>query len=137
MLPFIAALSLAGVALISEFGLYQKLILPKLPEIQSVPVEWWIGMLIPLVLVGLLLGYSCGSIRSALSCASGGTVGLIAYEFVMAWLNQPGHLKSWANEDSVYFFTTHALIVFVVVLLVVLAGFGTNRLIDYRESPMT
>ncbi len=134
--PLVTALSLAGVALLSEFALYQNLVLPKLPESQYVPLGWWLTMLIPLALTSLLLGFSCRSIRSVLASASAGTLGLVAYEFVMARLNQPGHLKSFAIEDPVYFFITHALVIFVAVLIVVLAGFEAHRLIDHRRESL-
>jgi hypothetical protein len=127
-IALIAAVSLAGVALLTEVELYQKLVIPDLPRLQFVPVQWWVGIFSPLVLSMLLLGYFCCSVRSVLASALGGTVGLIAREFVMAHLNQPGHLKSLAFEAPLLFLTTSTPILFGTVLLIVLTGFGARRL---------
>ena len=120
---------MGAAALVADFVLYQTFILPRLPGLDSVPVEWWVILLIPLAISPVLLGYACGSFGSAFACALGGTIGLMAYEFVVARLNQPGHLKSFAVEDPVYFFTTGTAIRFTVILIVVLLGFIGRRVV--------
>ena len=121
------ALAMGTAAFVADFVLYQVFILPRLPGIHSIPVEWWVIILIPLAISPLLLGYACGSFELVLASASGSTIGLMAYEFVVAHLNQPGHLKSFAVEDPVYFFTTGTAIRFTVVLIAVLVGFVGHR----------
>ena len=124
------AIALGAAGFLSDFVLYQTFVLPQLlPGLRSVPMEWWIGVMVPLLLSPLLLGYASRSVGLVLASASGGTAGLVTYEFVMAHLNQPGHLKSYAVEDPVFFFTTHTVMVFAVVLVVVLVGFGVGRMV--------
>jgi len=130
----LAGVSLAVVALLSEVGLYQKLVFPHLPSIKSVPTIWWVGILTPLLLSTLVLGYSSCSIKVALASALGGTAGLIVYEFVMAYSNQPGHHKSWAIEAPLDLLVIKAPILFGIILFVTLMGFGTKRVINRREK---
>lgn len=123
------ALAMGAAALVADLVLYQVFILPRLPGLDSISVEWWVILLFPLAISLLLLGYASGSFGSALASASGGTIGLMAYEFVFAHLNQPGHLKSLAIEDPVYFFTTGTAIRFTIVLIAVLVGFLGRRVV--------
>ena len=120
---------MGAAALVADFVLYQVFILPRLPGLDSIPVEWWVILLFPLAISSSLLGYACSSFGSALASASGGTIGSMAYEFVVAHLNQPGHLKSFAVEDPVYFFATGTAIRLTVVLIAVLVGFVGRRVV--------
>jgi hypothetical protein len=64
-----------------------------------------------------------------LASALGGAAGLVGYEFVMAHLHQPGHLKSFAIENPVTFLTINTPILFGVLLLIIWTGFGMRCLL--------
>jgi uncharacterized membrane protein len=65
-------------ALVAQ-ALYVYFIVPELPVVSSVPLGWWLGASVPVLVIGFLLGLLSCDARQYLLVVVGGAVGCVAY----------------------------------------------------------
>ncbi len=124
----IIAFCLISTALIISDQLFYKLwLVPKLPEMQSVPLWMWGVVLSPIILSIIILGWKIVSWKELVVVALISSFCSQAFEYISAQYNQLGHLKSFAVEDFTYFITIISAIVFLKYIL----GLGSVSLAKY------
>lgn len=91
--------------LLGQQVVYQGLIVPRLPEYQSVPVWWWLGVVGPYYLVCFIVGSKLRTWSEFFIYSIAAMLVSQIYDFTAASLHQPGYLKSFAVESPLYFWT--------------------------------
>jgi len=121
--------SLSGVIQLIAAGiagliLYEKIIVPLLPDVKSVPIWWWGLQTAPIWMAALLLGWQTLSIRELLAAAWAGAMGSQIYlywasvTFRAGFLNQP-----LAESDPVTFWTVGNLVSWILLGVPYLVGY--------------
>jgi hypothetical protein len=96
----------------SELVIYRLLVVPRLDEWTSIPFVWWITICAPVLFAMIFISSRISSMLDVVLVSAASAILHQLYEFVAVNLGQPGHLKSFAIEDPLYFWTvTSALIV--------------------------
>ncbi|MEW5848358.1 MAG: hypothetical protein AB2A00_06065 [Myxococcota bacterium] len=91
--------------LVAEVGIYGQLIVPRLPSVARVPLGWWAGMYLPVLLACVVVGVRLRSGWDVVVHALlAGAITQVLKQ-VLAVLQAPGHLKSMAVEDPLAFWT--------------------------------
>lgn len=91
--------------LLGQQIIYQGLIVPRLPEHQSVPMWWWLGVVGPYYLVCFIVGSKLRTWYEFFVYSISAVLVSQVYDFMAAGLHQPGYLKSFAVESPLYFWT--------------------------------
>lgn len=113
-----AALAFAAASLLTQ-GLYEGLVVPRLPEWRSVPVRLWLLTCSPNAVAALLVTLRIRNQSTFGAAVLGGAVGRHIVVMLLAHGQRPGHLKSYAIESSALEWWTIKL--FVQALLVAIA----------------
>ena len=80
------------VALISaQFLIYEPFIVPRLPTWKTVPIQWWLAMYSPLLLVCIVFAISCQSVIEWLLFCLLGVITEILLSLVACNQNWPGY----------------------------------------------
>ena len=115
-------------AAIADLILYEKVIVPLLPGVKSVPLWWWGLQTAPIWMAALLLGWQTLSIRELLAAAWAGAMG---NQILLYWAsvtlragfpNQP-----LAETDPLMFWTLGSLVSWVLLTVLYLVGYMTSR----------
>jgi hypothetical protein len=112
-----SAAAFALAALLDQ-SLYERMIVPVLPHVGSVPLHLWAITRAPGAI--LILGAAMVSTRSWTGFVVASVAGGVARHAVLTqFANQarPGHFKSFAIEDPYHWWTTHLLVSIVVTAL--------------------
>jgi hypothetical protein len=94
---------------ISDQLLYKLLIIPKLAEWKQIPFPWWLVKELPFVLTVIVVGSRIRSFKEFIALSIFTTLAFQVYGQIAAWLCFPGHLKSYAVEGPVYYWTEGTL----------------------------
>lgn len=113
---------------LQHFAIYKPLIMPQLPSIKSVPLLWWGGYMIPIILVTMLAGYWSKSIKEIFITSVIVSAVYNLFVFSLSRFHEPSYLKAYEGPFFPNFIegTVIHTIIFSVLLL---CGYGTGRLI--------
>lgn len=107
---------LAGALVLGDLVLYRQLLVPRLPEWQSVPWYWWLLVLTPelaaLVIVGLLVR----NVRELLSCSAVAAILTAVYSAWAASSGEPGHLKGLEAPIQLVLTSVAAMCICIVAI---------------------
>jgi hypothetical protein len=117
----VALALLAGVT-VSDQVLYARLLVPRLPQLHSVPMLVWLAVTSPIWLAGLASGMSLRSWRDTALGAFVAAIAVQSYETWAAHSGQLGFAKSWAIEDPAFFWTGHLGELTAAVLALLMMG---------------
>jgi len=113
--------------LLQHFIIYKLFIIPQLPAIKSVPLLWWGGYMLPIIIVSLLAGYWSRNLKEIVitSLLSAAIFDLIIYVF--ARFGEPGYLKAY--EGPFYQeFILGCLVNFIPLFTLLLIGYMASKL---------
>ncbi len=118
---------------ISDQLLYKLLIIPRLAEWKQIPFPWWVIRYLPFVLTICVVSSRIRSFKEFVALSIFVTLASSVYNQIAAWLNFPGHHKSFAIEDPLHFWTVGAFWVLIFFGIV----FGVCRLCCLACSVLT
>jgi hypothetical protein len=120
-----AAVGIVAATAVSQQFLYERLVIPRLRDLSAVPLVWWLGLALPMVIAAVSVGWMARSWSESFTVAALAAVGIQAYLHWAAVTGRPGLHKSWAIEASLYHWTAGVLTMFFLLLLpIVLARIG-------------
>jgi hypothetical protein len=110
---------------VSQQLLYERLVVPRLSELGAVPLAWWFGLALPVVIVALGVGWMARSWSESFTVAALAAVGLQAYLHWAAVTGRPRLHKSLAIEAPLCHWTSGVLTMFFLLSLpIILARIG-------------
>jgi hypothetical protein len=113
-------------------ALYEWHVVPQLPNLQSVPLHWWAGLMLPSVL-GVLL--PAALVRSRTCFVRATFFGGLASHLLatlLAWAHRPGRSKSLALEAPAEWWTLGLLLHFVYAGMALALGLLALRVIRWH-----
>jgi ankyrin repeat protein len=120
-----AAAGIVAATAVSQPLLYERLVVPRLSGLSGVPLVWWLGLALPVLLVALSLGWMARSWSQSFAVAGLAAVGSQAYLHWAAASGRPGLHKSLAIEAPLDHWTVGVLAMFLLLSLpIVLARIG-------------
>jgi hypothetical protein len=120
--------------LLGQQIIYQGLIVPRLPQYQSVPMWWWLGVVGPYYLVCFLVGSKLRAWFEFFIYSIAATLVSQIYDFTAASLHQTGYLKSFAIESPLYFWTVGSFFNWLGVAIAFGIGMYLGRKLKLWET---
>jgi hypothetical protein len=115
-------------ALVMSHLLYRFFIVPILSEFKQVPSLVWLAIYLPFFVAIFWIGFQIKSLSQFVAVSLVSVILTQGYLYILAIMNEPEHLKSYAVEAPLHFWTIGCgimLIVYVVVYgVVLLLGHG-------------
>ena len=114
----------------ASFG-YDRFVVPRLPQVQAVPMWWWLLCCVPIIAVGAYLGWKAKHLLSVLSLSF---IGAAAYITALQFTGQGFHdIEPGSEYHYMQLFASTAT-VFVAVLLIVALGWISHALVRRRSA---
>ena len=116
--------------LAASFG-YDSFVVPRLPQVQAVPMWWWLLCCVPAIAVGAYFGWKAKDLWSVLSLSC---VGAAAYIAALQFTGQRFHdIEPGSQYHYIQLFASTAT-VFIAVLLIVALGWISHALVKRRSA---
>jgi len=112
-----AAFGMVAAAALSQQLLYEKLVVPRLSGLSAVPLVWWLGLALPVLVVALALGWVAKSWFESFTAAGLAAVGLQTYVHWAAASGRHGLQKSLAVEGPLCHWTVGVPAMFLLLSL--------------------
>ncbi|MDP5145322.1 hypothetical protein ORI98_02560 [Shewanella sp. ULN5] len=126
-------ISVGLVEALSDYLIYIQVILPMLPEVQAVPVFWWLVLFSPLIAVCIVIGGLSKSVKGIVPLAISASISMHLYNQIAAILNLPGHAKSWAYEAPLKFWSIGLGLQAMFCFLLMLIGYAIVTYYVHRK----
>jgi hypothetical protein len=94
---------------VSDQLIYKLLIIPKLAEWKQVPFPWWVIKELPFISAIIVISCRIKSFKEFIALSIFTTLAFQVYGQIAAWSCFQGHLKSYAVEGPVYYWTEGTL----------------------------
>ncbi len=115
--------------LLQYFVIYKHLIVPHLSGIKSVPMLWWAGYMLPVVIVSVLAGFWSRGIKEIIITSLLVSVIYNLFVFFLAKFHEPGFLKAYEGSFISNFIKGFLVFIFVYFILLFI-GYAGNRLMS-------
>jgi hypothetical protein len=118
---------------LQHFAIYKTLIMPQLPSIKSVPLLWWGGYMMPIILVSMFAGYWSKSIKEIFITSVFISVAYNLFAYSLSRFHEPAYLKAY---EGPFFpnFIEGAVIHAILFSVLLLSGYGTGKLIATKRN---
>ena len=135
LLPVVGGITAFGLGGLISQGVYEWLVVPRLPEPGSAPLHSWLASMLPLASAVVLLAAAARTYLELSLAAVAGGLARHTLETVFASLGRPGHVKSsaleappllWWSRDLLWSVTVVAVSLLVVRIFLL----GVRRLMQ-------
>ena len=137
---FLGFAGLAELAAASLSGLffYERIVVPLLAGVRSVPLWWWVLATSPLWIAALVIGWYA---RSAFELICGTATGALGQQVYMYWASvtqRPGLVNQpLAQIDPLIFWTVGTLVCAILLGVPSAIGYLVRRVRDRQGSQLT
>jgi hypothetical protein len=111
-----------------HFAIYKILIMPKLPSVDSIPLLWWAGYMLPIFFVAILAGFWSKNLKEISIISSLVAVIINLFVFILARFNESPYFKAYEGAFLPNFLMG-TLIYFVILIILLSIGRGASRLL--------
>lgn len=110
---------------------YERFVVPRLPEVQSVPFWWWLLCCVPVISVGIYAGWKANNILSVFPLS---IIGVVGYITALQFTGQGFHYIDPGTNHHYGQLAASSAVVFVVLLLIVGLGWLSHVLNRLRSA---